>query len=591
MQLSESNCSNRQNNSGDLPFRAGRLIILYLVILFCIFMYGIGRIYGFVFYPDEFGYWASAAQMAGYDWSNVASLGSYYSFGYSLILLPVLKLIPDSVTAYRTAIGINVVMLSIVMIMLYDIAGRLAPDFSKQIRIMFAAIAAFYPTWLFYMQTTLCEITVLFTFVLSAWILIRYLEKPDTGKLILFMFSLIYLYMTHMRNIGVLAAAVITMLIMMVRERTDRKRLVIFFLILAVGALAATGGKMIIQHTVYGNADKGNIALNDYAGQIAKVLSLLTVSGLTDFVVSFTGKIYYLGAASYGLFYFGSCYLMKRVLRTLKRERSRLFYFHLFVLLSAVLEILVEAVYKKGYDKIDSIMYGRYAEHMLPVLMIYGLIGIWKLAERDRRLLCRILLSIIMLNGFLTGVIVYVIRFHDLYNIHGGYFIAGLSYLMRFIPFNRDSYFQMIFYPVVFLTVLICVLILISVRRHELTLLMMTIFIVMEVATGISLNEQYTYSFNSSSYGNEQMAITLQEMQKGRTVVSVGNDGEDAFISSIQFILRGCRITLVSEEQMETLKADDLVILSYEHKECRPALSLIYSHCMAMGSFWLYYND
>ena len=34
-------------------------------------------------FPDEFGYWAPAAEMLGWDWSESVSLGSYYSFGYS----------------------------------------------------------------------------------------------------------------------------------------------------------------------------------------------------------------------------------------------------------------------------------------------------------------------------------------------------------------------------------------------------------------------------------------------------------------------------------------------------------------------------
>ena len=56
-------------------------IIVVMTFILAVFFYGIGRVYGFSLFPDEFGYWASAAKAAGYDWSEISSLGSYYSFG------------------------------------------------------------------------------------------------------------------------------------------------------------------------------------------------------------------------------------------------------------------------------------------------------------------------------------------------------------------------------------------------------------------------------------------------------------------------------------------------------------------------------
>ena len=83
-------------------------LLFCIVLLTCVLMYGIGRIYGFIIYPDEFGYWASAARVLGYDWSKIASLGSYYSYGYSILLIPILFLFHNPVAAYRAAIVVNV---------------------------------------------------------------------------------------------------------------------------------------------------------------------------------------------------------------------------------------------------------------------------------------------------------------------------------------------------------------------------------------------------------------------------------------------------------------------------------------------------
>ena len=50
-------------------------------------MYCLMGVFGFVAFPDEFGYWAVAGAILGYDWSEVTSIGSYYSYGYGALLV------------------------------------------------------------------------------------------------------------------------------------------------------------------------------------------------------------------------------------------------------------------------------------------------------------------------------------------------------------------------------------------------------------------------------------------------------------------------------------------------------------------------
>lgn len=52
--------------------------LLFAFLIFGIFQYSIHKIFGMVYFPDEFGYWASAAKWNGYDWSSLTALGSYY---------------------------------------------------------------------------------------------------------------------------------------------------------------------------------------------------------------------------------------------------------------------------------------------------------------------------------------------------------------------------------------------------------------------------------------------------------------------------------------------------------------------------------
>lgn len=91
------------------------IFIILLLIGFC--GYFVSQSYGFLLYPDEFGYWTYAAMLAGYDWSDVVSLGSYYSYGYSLILFPIFILCKNAVIAYRVAIAVNFFLLVMCFLM------------------------------------------------------------------------------------------------------------------------------------------------------------------------------------------------------------------------------------------------------------------------------------------------------------------------------------------------------------------------------------------------------------------------------------------------------------------------------------------
>ena len=99
-------------------------------------MYSIGHIYGFELIPDEFGYWTYASTLSGCDWSDIVSIGSYYSFGYTLILYPIFRLFKDSIYVYRTAVTINFML----MIIAYAVLMRIIMAFRKEKKVSYAAL-------------------------------------------------------------------------------------------------------------------------------------------------------------------------------------------------------------------------------------------------------------------------------------------------------------------------------------------------------------------------------------------------------------------------------------------------------------------
>lgn len=562
--------------------------IMVLAFVFLVFFYGIGRIYGFSMLPDEFGYWASAAKVAGYDWSAISSLGSYYSFGYSLILIPILILFPDAVSAYRAAVFVNVWLLLLTFVILQKVLRRLEPQLDNKMKILIAGMTICYPPWLFYMGTTLTEILLVFSFTLICYLMLRYLEDDRIGNLLLLFAATTYLYTVHMRTVGIVAAVILTVLIraLLSGEKTRKKiiRMLVLSAIVVAGIIITSVLKSMTKAGVYTQAQDSLLAVNDYAGQWGKVKSLFTRNGFCELIVSFFGKIFYLGMASFGLFYYGIWYLIQKVLD--KKGKKYIRFFSFFSLMAVLGQILVCAVYTKGYGRIDALLYGRYDENILPIVMVSGCVMLYKMKRPGMAVAGAVVsgIPIVML-------LQYVIEKYQMTNLHGGYFISGMSYLLSYIEFKPENYFPKAY---MFAAVICLILygIFMMIRKNPANVRMLGAFLGLECLLGISLSEQYTLIYNQTTYANIRLAEQLGEMceEPERRLVSYGNQGDDVVISTIQFVLRDTGIEIVPEGQTGLLAERDLVLVSGMHGE-DVLLDALYEEQEACGSFRLYYNE
>lgn len=74
-------------------------------------MHGIGKLFGPIRFPDEFGYWSHGARLLGYGWNEVSGIHPYYSFGYGMLMAPLLKWCSNPVVLYRIAVSINFILI------------------------------------------------------------------------------------------------------------------------------------------------------------------------------------------------------------------------------------------------------------------------------------------------------------------------------------------------------------------------------------------------------------------------------------------------------------------------------------------------
>lgn len=549
-----------------------RYLLFFVALIFCIYQYSVHKLYGFSVYPDEFGYWASAAQWLGYDWSDVASLGYYYSFGYSLLLMPVLWFYHDGVMAYRAAVFLNMSLQCISVGLLWGIFRRLcrlAECGAKEVRIrklqvIFAVGAAvFYPAWTFYTQTTLAETLLAFLYVFVCHQFLLLLEDSKTIyaalRVLLLSIAFLYLHFVHMRTVGMIAAAVLVMVLYLWHKPQYRKLLFIAGAVLMIGAAIGICFKNIVTNTVYATADAERLAVNDYAGKLQILKEILTLEGMKQFLQSCAGKLYYLGMASFGLFYPAVIFGIRRTVVLLHRffnknsadkdiaeEKRTADWFYSFLFLTMLGQFLVIAVSVRGSWRLDSIIYGRYNEYLLPVFMGVGILALLK-SDHPWKMF-----------GYSTGIsaVLFVITLwtalHSESTVMRGVFATGLNYL------SESTYSYQVF-PEFLKAWLFGILLMaitygsIHISRHwRQDICAAAVVLLMELLLTICLCRKYTWTYNDSDYYDLKVCEYIEEYEAENADAPVWYlyGGGTNFIDLIQFAMRDKKIVILQEKDV-----------------------------------------
>lgn len=573
MQSSNTNLMKRGVKTGRRDFFF-QYLLLFIILLFSFYQYSVHRLYGFSVYPDEFGYWASAAQWIGYDWSEVASLGYYYSFGYSLLLAPVLRLFQDSIQAYRAAVFVNMILQCVSVGMLWGIFRRIScltecgtehgmekAHIEKMQRVFAVGTAVFYPAWTFYVQMTLAEALLAFLYVFICYQFVLLLNDTKTinvtGRILLLSIAFLYLHFVHMRTVGVAAAAVLVLGFYMWRKKEYRKILVLFGAVLIAGVIVGFWMKGQVIGSVYATADAENLAVNDYAGKIHGIIAILSPQGIKQFLQSCAGKLYYLGMASFGLFYPAVWLCLKRTFALLryiwgrndgirKTEIKKKDWFYCFLLFSMMGQFLVSAVYMRGVGRLDNLIYGRYNEYMLPLMMGAGILVLLNSQKLWKICLCNIGISTVLF------VITFWTALQSKSDVMRGIFATGLNYL------SENTFFYQVvpeFVKAYLFGIFLMVLLIGSIcigRHFRQIACAMAFVLLMEVLLTICLCRKYTWTYNDSDYYDLKVYEYIEEYEakNGDVPVLYLDGGGTNYIDLIQFAMRDKEIEIVREKDM-----------------------------------------
>lgn len=331
--------------------------------------------------PDEFGYWTAASFFCGYDWSSVATLNPYYSFGYGLLLAPLL-LIQDPVLTYHMAIALNGVFLCLSFLIAVHCLGKLFTKLRLEWVALISLAVSLYASNVGLSQTTLCECLLVLLFWCAVLCFIHLCETGRTLWLILFLLTLLFSLLVHMRSIGLLIAGGMLLCVLLWKKVITWKQFVAGVVVTICLLGFSAWFKEYFQAAIYSGEPISDA--NDLSGQVRRLQDLLTWQGIKNLIKGVSGKCWYVASASLLLVPWLGVVCAKQI-RPAKlfsrQERDLPGLILVFVVLCFLAELGISSIFMLQPTRIDTLIYGRYSEFVLGPML--GIALCWLLSLRE----------------------------------------------------------------------------------------------------------------------------------------------------------------------------------------------------------------
>lgn len=243
---------------------------------------------------DEFGYWSLAASVAGYDWKDLIVETSYYSWGYSLWLIPIAVFLPTPELWYKAAVLLNVLFLCCAYFLCNYCGRKLFPDKSKILIGLVSLVTTLYPGNIVYAQLSWTEnLKYLLMWVMTCLVM-ELDEKFTLKKYIMFAIAAVYSYTVHASNLGLVLAGILCLGLILLKHKKSIWYLLLYIGLMVIGYKVCDMIKGYQLAALYDNSlasNENNLSVNvtttvRYAQRI--------VSQMKMFVASLGGKYIYL---------------------------------------------------------------------------------------------------------------------------------------------------------------------------------------------------------------------------------------------------------------------------------------------------------
>lgn len=361
-----------------------RLVVILLDMLFMILLsmaisIDFSRLNQLGVLNDEFGYWSIAAQIVGKDWKPLIEITPYYSYGYSLFLVPLFFLFQEPEVLYKSAIVMNILFVLLDYQLLKILVHRLC-KVTRQCEVQLIAFAVcMYPNVLYQAQIAWTE-TLLFTlFIISTVLLLQVEKEPTLPNLIFLGIVSAFQYMVHQRTIGIILSLIVTLGCIWCKKRKEVKLFFSIGILCVLGIAVTHLIKQCLVQELWNNSF-GSTMNSISVTRVTNDFSYI-VQNMTVFVESLVGKVLYYFWVSGPIVYIAVFCCCQQLLK-LNTKNAKICYTKIYVGLSFLFSVGICTVAGMGSWRLDAISYSRYAENTIGPILI---IGIVMLIERQIR--------------------------------------------------------------------------------------------------------------------------------------------------------------------------------------------------------------
>lgn len=545
-----------------------KIIILFLletIVLLIVYLYHINYLYAMVMSEDELGYWGNAAYFAGLDWGNVLNNTVYYSYGYSFILMIILKLPVSPLIMYRLAIILNALFMVVSFGISNYLFRRLFLDKNEYLINIACFAGTLYSGYITISNFAFSEcLLIMLTWALLLQVfLICKRKKPI--RIIVFCLELCYIYVVHMRTLAYVIAGVIFLFLIFINDVKKAKHFyrkkvlefgfecIIIFLFIFISSLF----KKHLQAELYVS---DNIS-NDY-GAIIKSVSLHNI--FIPFISTMCGRALYLWVSSLGFLPIGFVYTCIKY-NIYKIENSILKYFYAFALLIFLGEFVLSSFAQRTAGigpvyRLDILIYGRYIEIAIPFLLIVGLIHFPDIIGNKKEVLY-VLISFVVF-WFLSYLLNSRVEKYDLTKItsYQGACAAGVFWL-----YIRNGFLPYLFYQVVVLTQSIF-LILVAKKNLGIYLVEILFVIAYWITNAYAVLENQTIPYQERyCYALTEKNAFFEEINLNNYEVGFVSGVEYSTRGNIQFYLKDIPLICINEDfnSSKLVNLPDIMVVEY----------------------------
>lgn len=550
--------------------------ILFIAVIFIACLCNIASLQRIRIVDDEFCYWGIAATLTGHDWTDLMSASQYYSYGYSLILIPLFwlhNLGISMVAIYRFAVFLNAVFLSGIYFMVLYMLRNFFEDFPDVLRQIIGIFVTLYIGNTAQIGVAWTECFLCFMFWCTIVCLSRVIKKPSYGNLLGLVISTAAMFTIHMRSVGVvIAVGMVLTGFFVTRWKEINKKFILYTVGISIfwGCLVLVMKGYVSDYIYIGNAVS---SMNNVQANVARVGKLMSIKGIVDLAISVMGKIYYISSATFLLGLIGALAAISGIVYNLikKDETGKRLkwkekeWMTVFVLLAFLAEIGIEAIFKcqsyfrsagaVGID--DTLAYGRYADFVVGPMLILGVWIVYYFKEHYKMIIFSLLIAIAS-----TGIVqlgYYVLAFRKGTDTINFRFIVGSPWLAAIAGGHKTEFACYVMLVSIAALLMICLTRFSPKAKGYSFGAMLLLFTAIWGVLGVKGGVEYTASKIDKAKLVDTVAEIIETTDRETPVYMVGKP--NAEVKILQWLLADRSIHTCSLENIDDIDKSHAVIL------------------------------